>query len=257
MLIRGSTIIKLLSVIPVTCLIKHTLFFGEESSEHVVSRRIIHEIFSMTRLGDMKTFVMTMDGMFFLFLFNLLFGTYIYKEFGTSSVYLFSRLKSRSKWLIRKSIVLTVMSGIYVLLYLFTIFCIASIHAKFTCNLLDFLKVLLVWFVLMLYASITTISINYVSIRFGSAIGFVVVFAAQMLLFSAVIQYENIPNVMWKPFLLYGNPASMIAVGMNDLSLQQGLLAMIDLFWLLLLILIGAKWINHYDVALSDREMIG
>ena len=257
MVIRKGTLLKIISIIPVTCLIKYTLFFGDAPDESIFSRRIIHEIFSTTRLGDMKTFVMTMDGMFFLFLFNLLFGTYIYKEFGTSSVYLFTRLKNRSKWLTHKSITLTAISAVYVGLYLCTLSCIVSIHKDFAINLVDIQRILLVWFMLTMYTSIMTILINYLSIRFGSAIGFVLVFAFQMLLFSVIIQYEDIPDIILKPLALYGNPASMVALGMDDFSLQQGALAIVDFLWLLTLILIGAKWINKFDIALSDQETNG
>ena len=145
----------------------------------------------------------------------------------------------------------------YVGLYLCTLAYIVSIHKGFAINLVDIQRILLVWFMLSIYVSIMTILINYLSIRFESAIGFVLVFAFQMLLFSVIIQYEDIPDSILKPLALYGNPASMVALGMDDFSLQQGALAIVDFLWLLTLILIGAKWINKFDIALLDQETNG
>ena len=63
-----------------------------------VSSCMMRQIFGGRTVEGMTFFVMTMDRIGFLLLFNILYGNYIAQHFSVGNVYVFSRVVSRKRW---------------------------------------------------------------------------------------------------------------------------------------------------------------
>lgn len=258
---NGRNICKTLLAFPVAFLAHFTLLLSAFSSDLFTrpdvsfSQNLAEKIFGRITLGEIKSVVLGLDHLFFFMLFSLLFGSYIYQNFTTSSVYLFSRIKKRRKWLFSISLRLILYSFMYNFFYLLTtcliMYLVTPIPVTFE-NSRSF--VLLLTILTFLMANFTII-INLLSIRFGSGVGFVLSYAVFVFLVSIIINNQDIPDFPGKNIILfYLNPASIMALSLNDFPITQAFLLLCQFLWLAVTIGVGGRWIDRLDIALADRE---
>lgn len=116
-----------------------------------------------------------------IILFQIIWGTYIYRHFCSASVYYFSRCNNRVKWFLKEIVYLY----IYAILYLLSSLVISALVILFCGNLtLDSSAFLLALYYLILHSLwlfIITVLINVLSITIGSVAGFSIVAAIQAL----------------------------------------------------------------------------
>lgn len=110
-----------------------------------------------------------------LMLYQIFFGTYIYRHFCSASIYFFSRNCSRTKWFIKESGKLYLFGTAYLILMIISGTLITSIFVPVIYDSLAF--PILIYYILIysVFLFVSAISINILAILFGSNTGFIIV----------------------------------------------------------------------------------
>jgi hypothetical protein len=245
--------LKMLIVMPLIILFNSGDIFSRPQLGQSVAELFSHKFYSETTHADITTFVLTISNLYFLFLFNLLYGTYIVDDYNHSGVYIFSRLRNRTRWYIQKMLMLLRFSVIYASIVVASLFMIslyesinraemgkALVFACFICCILCALMV------------ITSSAISLISLKIGSVIAFFLVFSAEALMvLSALLPRDNVIVDIW----IYLNPFGGLIEGM-----EGGGIALFRIIYLtglvMLLIFIGQRVFARIDVGLIDAEAI-
>lgn len=129
-----------------------------------------------------------------LILFQILWGTYIYKHFCTASVYYFSRLQKRCGWYLAEAGKLYLLTFLYLTVLVISTCAAASIRDRFVIGAVDlvFLLYYLVYQSLWLFTM--TLLINLISIKTGSSNGFLAVAGTQFAFVAYFVALENVLN---------------------------------------------------------------
>ena len=124
-------------------------------------------------------------------IFQILYGTYIYRHFCSASVYYFSRTENKIRWYIKQTIELFTFSLLYVILLLGASMASASIFNEVIFSKND---IVLGFYFLVLYVFfvfVTTNFINIFAILFSSGTAFVIVNAVQILSMALFVMADT------------------------------------------------------------------
>lgn len=127
-----------------------------------------------------------------LLLFQILYGTYIYRHFCSAGVYFFSRKKRRESWFLKE----TGKLYLYVFLYCFLFIMSGIISTVIVCNVhFDYPSLILAIYYLLIYSLYLftfTLMINVIAIAAGSRIGFIVAASIEVLGMGFYLTLGNI-----------------------------------------------------------------
>lgn len=245
-------LLKVFTIIPVALiyLINYPLHPPIDLS---VGTMISSEIMGSITSGNSKILIFLIRNQYYLFLFNILYGDYIYKNFQYSSVYLFSRLKNRKKWFLKKSIELLIISLLYTFLLLLVYLIVCSICSTKPVDYNTINIILLLFCRINLLIFLSTLIINLLSLRYSNVTSFVAVYISIVLLMSLALKQQyflsgNIYNIF---FIL--NPASGIIEELANSKILI-LLLITNLSYVATTYLIGANYIQKFDIELADYE---
>lgn len=200
------------------------LFFSGVSDEILLSDIVL--AFSFSDVSIILVYLIELSIRFLpFFLFQILFGTYIYQHFCSASIYYFSRCHNRVKWFIKESAKLYVLAFVYPLFMIISGTTTVSITNQVVFNKQSF--ILLIYYVLIhsLWLFLTALTMNIVAIVLDSSYGFMMVFAVQMacvamlLLWKDLWALQNTPD--WTKYapLLKLNPISHLILAWHSSSL--------------------------------------
>ncbi len=210
--------------------------------------------------------------------FNLIFGVYIYKNFCTASVYVFSRNSNRTWWFLKQCMQIALYGIVYMLLNLtgtLVITMIMHVTIKIDAGSLQLLILYFLVYTLWLY--ITTILINILAMYTNSASSFAVVSVIQLLLisllglFNTVFPIEDNPNPGRNIKMMLANPMAHLILGWHDNmseaadNVKQVFNITINaehtiVYYTVLAALVtiaGIISVNRYDIIISDHETGG
>lgn len=245
--------LKMLIIIPITWL--HSLSTLLEGKSNInIGIYLASKILGQTNLDNEKLFIFMVENILYLIIFHLLYGNLISENFRYSSVYVFSRIKSRKKWFYRISLKLLSICFLYTFIFLFTNLVICDIGSTKSCNLETFyiFSILLIMLTMILLS--TTMIINLISIRFGNSIGFLTVYILLLLFLFLALQSPKSEFIRKYPLVLILNPATAMSFNfVRETFLQAGVIIYYAILNLIIL-LTGSNYINHFDIALSDAE---
>lgn len=126
-----------------------------------------------------------------IILFQIVWGTYIYRHFCSASVYYFSRCNNRIKWFLKESIYLYIYAALYLLSSLVIPVLITLFCGNLTLDSSAFLLALYYLILHSLWLFIITVLVNILSIIIGSVAGFSIVAAVQALGVAVFIILED------------------------------------------------------------------
>lgn len=190
---------KTLVVIPTVLIFQSLVLISDKRPYLLVSEQFLGYVMGSITYPDSKFFVFALENLIYIFLFEILFGHYIYNELRYSGTYVFSRISNKSKWFLEKTLHLGVYSLIYVSLYLF-IMLFLSIYS--TGNFPDenvfpiFIQILVK---LTTICFIGTLVINVLSFYNGTVVSFLIVYAIQVLEVFLIMNFGNPDIVKWFP----------------------------------------------------------
>lgn len=116
-----------------------------------------------------------------LLLFQILYGTYIYRHFCSAGVYFFSRKEKRESWFLKEAVKLY----LYVIIYSGLFLLSGVISTMIACNVhFDNLSLIMTAYYLLIYSLFLfafTLMINIIAIAAGSRIGFIAAAVTEVL----------------------------------------------------------------------------
>lgn len=201
--------------------------------------------------------------------FQILYGTYIYKHFCVAHVYYFSRQSNRLKWLIKESTHLLLLDMIYHMLYiiipcLLLILCRRAYIDNYAATLF-----LYIFIYEVLYTFIFTMLLNILAVFLGSQNSFLCIYFFQFICAASLLLYESILSLQGaaKVFFML-NPISNMLIAWHSTSYQpmNQIINILQLrfdinqsiiYFIILsiaVILFGYFAINRTDISLENKE---
>lgn len=193
----------------------YSMYYIVERGSIYVSNIIIHCSISIYDVIPSHLIEMTLK-MMPIFIFQIVFGTSIYKHFCVASVYYFSRCNARTQWFLREIVRVFVFAILYNILIPIIVIGITAIHSS-----IHFDKegvILFIYLVLLqsLWMFLVTVMMNLISIKVGSEKGFIITTGIQLTLiillgiWDKLLPLRNIDSdqIIRNAFWLKWNPIS-------------------------------------------------
>lgn len=199
-------------------------------------------------------FLLDIQQLYFLIVFNLIFANQIVDHFRYSCIYVFSRIKNRKKWFLRCSLELWVIASLYSFLYVGTLFFIGSLSAKFYITTNDLWIAFVLWFKVNVICYITTLLLNIISIRLGSVLAFIIIFGGIALNTYISPHLMNTAIICKHPTLAIFDPIHGIYEGMLINGHNVSLFIGYNTLLLILVTIFGIYFVNKMDIALIHME---
>ncbi len=211
--------------------------------------------------------------------FQILFGTFIYRHYCTASVYFFSRNSNRSRWYVKEMAKLAGFSFMYTAAYMLS--CIFMVSMRLDVTIGYESVVLLAAYICLtaMWLYITTGIINIISIAASNIAGFAIMETIQIVMISLLLIWDK-----WLPLVtsdtvtaemvqhnasfLRLNPVSHIVVAwhssviadvdevINRFNIQYDLLESFTFFIMIsvITIIIGVQVVKKHDYINSDVD---
>ncbi|WP_078553746.1 hypothetical protein [Bacillus alkalicellulosilyticus] len=127
-----------------------------------------------------------------LLLFQILFGTYIYKHFCTASIYYFSRCHNRIKWFMKECSKLYLLAFIYPLIMVSSGTMVTSITNDVVFDMGSIILLVYFVFIYSFWLFLTALLMNVIAIKVDSSLGFMVIVGLQLASVALLILWENV-----------------------------------------------------------------
>lgn len=175
--------------------------------------------FSLPTITVNLIFVIEMSLRYFPFLiFQILFGTYIYKHFCSASVYYFSRCQNRVKWFLKEALSLYPLALLYILTMVVIGVIIVGINNNIIFDKESFILLLYYLLIHSLWLYSTSLLINILAIKFESSLAYSIVagiqltFLGMLLLWDEVLPLHDTYNLERNARLLQLNPIAHLVL---------------------------------------------
>ncbi len=161
------------------------------------------------------------------FLFQIVFGTYVYRRFCSASVYYFSRCPNRVSWFLKESGKLYFFSFIYPLVMVLTATLLITAIGQFSYDQGAFMLLLYYVVIHSLWLFITALLVNIIAIKLDSSHGFIIIVVVQMASIGLLLLWENVwplvntPNQALHVFLLKFNPVARLILPWQSSSIAM------------------------------------
>lgn len=210
-------------------------------------------------------------------LFQIFFGTYIYRHYCSASVYFFSRQTRKKRWFLKEAAKMYAHSWIFVaLILLFTV-----VAAGLKSGLIfrqEQISLLFCYLIIhSMWLFLLSLAINLLSIQFGNNVGFIIVVAVQfamitmLMLFYDVLNFETTRWIRVAEWVLKFNPVSSLVLKWHTCSNSEvdAWIHMLPvsfpfrfsiIYFLLIaigIICVGAAYVKRKEIIVSDMEQEG
>lgn len=246
---------KVFCIMPITIIYNLDMVLSQQRTTASLNDFFIFSTFDMQSILENKSLILTMFNVALIIVFNLFFGTTIYREFADNGVYLFTRIRDRKKWFFKKAMKIVFYSGIYSLLYLIVTLCLCMIHKG---QLLSWSVVpifVLMWFALSVVTILTTMIINFFSIFHGEQVGFIVGYSVFIVFIMLALNFDDIYILGSIYYLSFWNPVNVLSLYLLDNLWHQIFVVLYNIGIVGGLFIYIAKKINKMDIAIHSKEM--
>jgi hypothetical protein len=224
--------------------------FNAERGEVPPDILLSSKVLASTTQANFTMFVLTIGNLYFLFLFNLLFGTYIFNDANNCGTYIFSRLKDRRTWFYRKARELMMFSFCYTALVIATLAAISLWESKRGIDEKMLIIAVLLLFYFTLLSALTSVAISLLAFRWGSIIAFLIIYFIEvMLVLSLLIPVHTTFSRIWNYFNPFGGIFSL-----EELSGRTVYHIAYPVALFILFVYLGGKYITRMDIGLKDVE---
>lgn len=238
---------KTLLAIPL-CLILSAYDFISAQLDISVIDMFVQKIMGRVTSYDSSSYILTVQNISFVIIFNFAFCDYIASHFRFGCVYVFSRLRSRWTWYYSRVIELVIYAFLYLVLFFggTLLICICKSTRAFEITSLRTVAFLLAFSFFIVVNS--TLAINLLSIRWGATVSF---FAVEAILFFLIALSFFTHDIAWAVSL---NPMSCLDL-LNKETHIMLFIILNNTVWFLALFYIGRRRVAMYDIALFDPEI--
>lgn len=246
--------LKSLIIVPISLLMSFDSLIAGRFSELDAGELLILKIFERAAVDDMQVFVFIIDKLVYLILFHLMYGNLISEEFRYNSIYVFYRLSNRKKWFYKKALSLFAISVCYTFFFLGTNLLICMRASKNKLHISDIQIFLILFLIITLTLMFTTLIINLLSLKLGSNISFMITYIAIVFFIFLTLYGQGLTASKEYSLFTLLNPMSGINVGVMENVSTQIIFICYYLLLNVIVTLIGARFIDNFDIALCDME---
>lgn len=158
-----------------------------------------------------------------LLLFQILYGTFIYRHFCTAGVYFFSRKNKRVRWFLIEAAKLYLYAFAYLLIMLLCSIGMMSVLKKTVYDRGTFLLAVYYLLIHSLFLFVTTLVINLLAILFSSLAAFVITEGICMLEIGFFVfqgEYPGEAYVLSHPWMIHCNPVSHLILWLHESRIE-------------------------------------
>lgn len=237
---------RALSIIPLTLLFGMLSLAGDPQSipVEVILKQSILGSFSY---GDISTLVLTVENLWFLIFFPLLYGGYIAGSFQCGSNYTFSRIKHRSIWYRKRIISLLVCDVIYSGGYL-TVMCVfSSLRSTFPFGCEALKQAFWMFLLIIMWNLEITLLVNVLALKCNILVGFFVGYISFVtaIIFAVKPEAANL-NRFINPIYIAEFEYGMSMKVMEKFG--------VNLIYCGVLFTIGKVTVNNHDILYVEQE---
>ncbi len=205
-------------------------------------------LFGAVDYQNSYVYIMTIENIAYIFLFDLMFAAHITGHFRYSCVYVFTRIHSRKKWSLARMAELLACAFVYAFLYVGGVLMISINAAQQPLTTTALIRVGMVFLFSFFLLSSTALSVNLLSLRYGTAIGLLVTVGSVLGLVALLLVFHA------HPVAVLLNP--LACLNLFNSGLGGALFTTAYNFVVLLVLLFaGVYTVSSYDVALFDAEL--
>ena len=253
-MIRKSDVWKSFIIVPIVLISEAGMLIKSGVVDCPVAELFLQSIFFGNPSRTDTNVVLVMFGMFEIIIFNLLFGSYIYRDLYENTVYIFVRQKNRVAWLWKRAAGLLLYTMFFHVLYTGMIFGLCLNFSKYEMDKLAIEIFFITYVMLVLYTYWITLIINLLAIRMGETFAFIITYIGTLLLSVLAITHEKIPVLKEFPVLLKFNPVAAMALHWEN-GVEEAALHMVYFVILIVLTLvIGSLVMQRVDIGLENKE---
>ncbi len=237
---------RALSILPLAFFFSMLSLAGEPEPVPVVEF-LKGNMFGTYSYGDAMIFVMTMERLWFLVLFPLLYGMYIAGEFQRASCYVFSRIRDRRGWFVKKAAGLFVCDAVYSGGYLAVICLLSTLRSTLPFDL-EALKMAGWLFVFVFLWNLqTALLVNLLAIKWNILAGFFVGYGCLAVMVVLAVNEKLVwLNQYVNPILITGLDQNMSNAGLQKL--------VINLIYSAVLFAVCMRAVKKYDILYIEQE---
>lgn len=249
--------VKVMSIIPLLFFRKFELLLPGRNESMQVAELFLQNMFCGNPNRTETKVVVVIFGLLEVTVFNILFGTFIYRDFYDESIYIFMRYKSRWQWHKNKLIQLGGYCAVYTALMVIIVFALCLYRSDFGIDRAAVRVVCLSFGMLFLFSYWNTLVINYLSIYLGATKSFVFDYLLLLVLSMIAVNHEKLPLVGQFTWGLKLNPVANVVLDWQE-NFQTDIFP-IGYFVALIMItvLCGTKIISVSDIGLENKEQRG
>lgn len=196
-----SSIQKIFYLIPYVFVVSLSDILSAKPGEQSLSDVLWYRILGRVSAGNLHTLVLSVESLGIIFLFTFLFGDYISNYFGSICTIVFTRIRNRTFWGIKKVLELCGYSVFYTFLLLELKFLIGIRNVKEWSFDETTLQTCIVLFGVIFPLVVTVcLLVNWISIRYGIPIAIISVFIVVICLeFIAILAFDQTANLILNP----------------------------------------------------------
>jgi|LFRM01.1.fsa_nt_gb hypothetical protein len=234
-MILSNHIKKTLIAIPTVLIFQSLILLSDKTPDLLVSERFITLVMGSITQPEGKFFIFAIENLIYVFLFEILFGHYIYNELRYSSTYVFSRINNTNRWFLKKSLELGMYTVFYIFLYLGTMFLLAIYATGNSPDSTSFIVFMQLLMKLTFICFTGTLFINILSLYNGTVVSFLIVYAAQVLEVFFIMNIREIPFVNQYPDIIKWLPMNSLVIN----SYQYTSFNLFELFYSMTIVVIS------------------
>lgn len=236
---KRNTILKVLCIIPYTLLI-NAFDLISDSLDTSVAELLIGKMTSRVTFGAMIMLLFAMENLGYLILFNILFGNQISNLVKSAPTMRFSRIRRRNFWFYKECLKLLGIVGIYSALYVGILTWMCVRLSVYDMDLEAAGIMLLFFLTCIALLMLTTVPINLLSISYGTARGFLMVYTGIVALVTLAIGSRN-------EILQFINPMCFFSLMESSMGVQC-MRILYDILVAVGICFLGGRYMQRRDI---------
>lgn len=214
-MVKRRDSLKIMIIIFITLYRQYSLLLPRAGRTLPVAEFFLQRILSGNPSRSETKVAVVLFGMLEIVVFNLLYGSLIYRDLYENSAYIFVRQRSRRRWFVARSLELLAYGAVYALLYIGITFALCAGYSDQRVDAVAIKIVILTYILITLFTFWTTLLINLAAILVGTATSFVINYVLLSFLSLFAVEFETIPIVNRFPLLLRLNPVANVTIYWN------------------------------------------
>lgn len=224
---------------------------NKSKSELPIYQSFLQSIFQGSYNLDKVNIPVSIVGIGYIIIFNIIFGSYLYSELHCVPEYIFTRYNYRWEWYLKKILYLLGLTMFYNFLYVFFKVLIISKNSKTALTKIDLTIIASVFLIMSLFTLVTTLFVNIVSIFIGSNSALVILYVIEG--FSTTISYVQ-SKQGFITIIDFINPMSNVLIPWNYDYIKSYYPIIYFGTLNLILVFIGILKIKRMDLGLVNKD---